>query len=296
VAKTGSAEASLTSVDDGKKIRSATLTATLIATLFLFLFVWLQAWCSNLGAALTLSGALLVVGYLVGLLFAVPKSVAVTQAVQTGSSTTATDEVTLRSPISVNTNFEQISDWLTKIIVGVGLVQARPIYQAGSVAANQIGEALQCASAKGPGGGAMLGAAILLGFPTLGLILGFFSVRLYISRAVYASDLVTTGTQTIRLISKQASEVVALPSISTLLGSGVGSRRSYRGPDSRWPRYSEKPPNLLSRAQFCANCKFRWHIRRSITKATPWADRPETRGHRRMPRLDEGSSCSSHRR
>jgi hypothetical protein len=49
----------------------------------------------------------------------------------------------------------------------------------------------------------------------------FHSVRLYISRAVYAADLVTTGTQTLRLISKQASEVVAELSImSQPRGSG----------------------------------------------------------------------------
>lgn len=196
---------SATTPDDGKKIRGATLIATLTATVLLFAFVLVQAWCSNLGSALTLSGSLLAVGYLVGLLFAVPKSVAVAQPVGTEASRAPEDARTLRSPISVNTNFEQISDWLTKIIVGVGLVQARPIYEAGAVAAGQVGAALQCGGEAG-GGGAVLGASILLGFPTLGLILGFFSVRLYISRAVYAADLAIN--QNVNVLPSKAAEVI----------------------------------------------------------------------------------------
>ena len=66
---------------------------------------------SVFGYGLAVSACAALVGGLVGILFGIPRSVE-------GSG--STKSVT---PYRGNTNLEQISDWLTKILVGVGLVQ-----------------------------------------------------------------------------------------------------------------------------------------------------------------------------
>jgi hypothetical protein len=66
---------------------------------------------SVLGAAAVVAGAATAVGAFVGFLFGIPKTL---QSDRPGSEETR---------YVANTNLEQISDWLTKILVGVGLVQ-----------------------------------------------------------------------------------------------------------------------------------------------------------------------------
>lgn len=70
----------------------------------------LHSW-QALGFGLMVSGAAAIVGGLTGFLFGIPRTV-------TGSG--PNDGTT---SYQGNTNLEQISDWLTKIIVGIGLVQ-----------------------------------------------------------------------------------------------------------------------------------------------------------------------------
>jgi hypothetical protein len=69
-----------------------------------------------LAVSLLSAGAALAMGLLVGFLFGIPR------AVQDGNAPPATGPT-----FKANTNLEQISDWLTKIIVGVGLVQLATI-------------------------------------------------------------------------------------------------------------------------------------------------------------------------
>lgn len=66
------------------------------------------------------AGAATAAGSFVGFLFGVPRA---------GHSVTQESIETLRSehPYLPNTNLEQISDWLTKIIVGVSLVEIRAV-------------------------------------------------------------------------------------------------------------------------------------------------------------------------
>jgi hypothetical protein len=76
-------------------------------------------------------------GWLLGLLFGVPRTLARGQIVPAaaranGAGTTQPDQTQARPSAAsrVNTNLEDISDWLTKTIVGVGLTQlfAMPSY------------------------------------------------------------------------------------------------------------------------------------------------------------------------
>jgi hypothetical protein len=63
------------------------------------------------------------VGMLLGFIFGIPRSHQISQNNGQGTGS----ETSELSHFSVNTNLEQISDWLTKIIVGVGLIEMNQI-------------------------------------------------------------------------------------------------------------------------------------------------------------------------
>lgn len=138
--------------------------------------------------ALLWSGAWFAVGSFIGFIFGIPRSL---------SSDTARTDVPSRVPdqptpeaalqaaaasrgpsTAVNTNLEQISDWLTKIIVGVSLVNSEQIgdiiLRAARIMANSIG-----------GGPAResLALAILVYFSVLGVLGGYLLTRLFLQRA-----------------------------------------------------------------------------------------------------------------
>src|SRR5689334_2047890 len=78
---------------------------------------------TNRGAvacALILSGASLFVGVLLGFLFGIPKTLRRNPDPTAGGPLAEGD-------YQPNTNLEEISDWLTKLIVGIGLVELRRI-------------------------------------------------------------------------------------------------------------------------------------------------------------------------
>jgi hypothetical protein len=112
--------------------------------------------------------ACLVLGAVVGFLFGIPR------AIQQDDSNPADQQRGYRQ--KVNTNLEQISDWLTKIIVGVGLVELR-----------RVPELLNRASefvSKGIGGtpeAQVLAASIIIFFVVLGFMSCYLSTRVYLS-------------------------------------------------------------------------------------------------------------------
>ena len=78
----------------------------------------------------------------------------------------------------VNTNLEQISDWLTKILVGVGLTQINHVPSELMRAAGFI--------AKGLGNNQSqesLAVALLIYFPVLGFLSGYLCTRLFLQPA-----------------------------------------------------------------------------------------------------------------
>lgn len=79
-----------------------------------------------LGVALVLAASALLIGGLLGFLFAIPRTLpaeAGSQAPQVSAIGETPAPSAADVNYGVNTNLEQISDWLTKILVGVGLTQ-----------------------------------------------------------------------------------------------------------------------------------------------------------------------------
>ena len=117
---------------------------------------------------LLIAGAALAAGILVGFLFGIPRARQQTNA--------PTDSQSPTEPFAVNTNLEQISDWLTKIIVGVGLVQLATI--PGKL--RGLADYLSGAFATPAVPGALI-VSIISYFGIFGFLLGYLWARIYLT-------------------------------------------------------------------------------------------------------------------
>jgi hypothetical protein len=100
-----------------------------------------------------------------------------------GASSAATFSQPLNSrgpSTAVNTNLEQISDWLTKIIVGVSLVNSEKIGTAMVTASKEMAQSFGGEPASS------LALAMLTYFGVIGLLGGYLLTRLYLQRAFEA--------------------------------------------------------------------------------------------------------------
>jgi hypothetical protein len=164
-------------------------------------------------------GAALLAGGLLGFLFGVPftrdASPSGTEGQNRAPSSTpvgaaqrdrGADDSALSARYRANTSLEQVSDWLTKIIVGVGLVQFRTIIA-------KLGE-LSAYLAKGMGGGEQaeaLAATALVYFAVCGFVFGFLWARLYLPRWFSdADDVRRLREQVSRLEMQQQADAEAL--------------------------------------------------------------------------------------
>jgi hypothetical protein len=123
------------------------------------------------GTGAFLAGAATAAGSFIGFLFGVPR---------VGHNVTKESTDTLHSehPYLPNTNLEQISDWLTKIIVGVGLVEIRAV----------VGWFAEIGITAGPSiwqnpGGRIIATAILVHYLLMGFFQGFLVAYLYLPKA-----------------------------------------------------------------------------------------------------------------
>ena len=108
----------------------------------------------------------------VGFIFGVPRL----RAASGGGATT--------SVFVPNTNLEQISDWLTKIVVGVGLVEAKNGAQAFDEMTNQA--ALWLFNMR-HGSPTLIGATVL-GSVVFGFLFAYLYTQLIITRLIVATD------------------------------------------------------------------------------------------------------------
>lgn len=125
-------------------------------------------------AGLLLSGASLLVGGALGFLFGIPRTL------QPDESSDVQSTVNYRA----NTNLEQISDWLTKMLVGVGLTQLPAIPEE----LRRIGKSIAPALGDTPSAPVMA-VSILIFFAAAGFLFGFLWTRLYLATAFRQADI-----------------------------------------------------------------------------------------------------------
>ena len=151
------------------------------------------------GVVAAVAGAASACGALVGFVFGIPRSLqgsgggstaaasgSVTGAGEAGAASASQPNSRNDAHYGANTSLEQISDWLTKILVGVGLTQLTQLPGALESYAAYIGAAL-------PG---MTGSAVFVGAFTLhltvcGFLAGYLWTRLKLGEALSKADVLT---------------------------------------------------------------------------------------------------------
>ncbi len=130
-------------------------------------------------AAFMWAFACLGIGSLLGFIFAVPRAISVPERPNLGEGRSGESYPRL----AVNTNMEQISDWLTKLLVGVGLVQLRDLPHGLNAAAQYVAAGLGDDSKLVP-----FSAALLAFFTVQGFLAGYLATRIFFQRVFERAD------------------------------------------------------------------------------------------------------------
>jgi hypothetical protein len=122
--------------------------------------------------------ACLAAGSLLGIVFGIPREAA------DNPSTAASRPATW---LRANTNMEEISDWLTKLLVGAGLVELKALPQALGSAARYVAPSLTPLS-RTPAAMESIAASIIIFFVVEGFIGGYLNTRVFFQIAFLKSD------------------------------------------------------------------------------------------------------------
>jgi CheY-like chemotaxis protein len=193
------------------RITISFLTISILTGLF---FVLIQGVGTRTMAVLW-ALAVLAAGALTGFLFGIPRVLQSNEPVSTIHETQQDENTeTVSRPIyrmQVNTNLEQISDWLTKIIVGFGLIELRNV-------PDHVNR-LTVFIAKGLGNppqAQVLAIALVLYFFVIGFLGGYLMTRIYLAQAFSRADwgaqntIVVAGTElTLSEVSEQSRTLLA---------------------------------------------------------------------------------------
>ena len=143
-------------------------------------------------SALLWALAWLAIGDIIGFLFGIPRVLQQPDAKPPAAPPAAAGAAPPAAPQTnqdvsyrqeVNTNLEQISDWLTKIIVGIGLVELRRLPELLSRVSRFMAAGL---GATQPA--QVLAAGIIIYFSILGFLSGYLLTRIYLSGAFRRAD------------------------------------------------------------------------------------------------------------
>lgn len=194
--------------------RSAGRTSTDASTVSYYLLVFLgagvtmvtlQEWNGRPFTALLWALGYFSAGAVIGFLFGIPRvlqqdGVPAPNPPPGGAAGSQPGALNTYS-IRVNTNLEQISDWLTKIFVGLGLIELQRVPEHLNRAATFVGHGL--------GNGSKFFAGALIVYFSLIGFLGFYLItRLYIAGAFSRAD---------QSASQRASDIIQVDSIDVRL-------------------------------------------------------------------------------
>lgn len=113
------------------------------------------------------------------------------------------------SPSEINSNLVEVSDWLTKIIVGVGLVELKHLPAAARGVADYIAPSLGLEAKMA----APMAGGIMLFYSVLGFLIGYLLTRIYLSVIIKWADNQVKNLNPVRLDSGteiDASELIRL--------------------------------------------------------------------------------------
>jgi hypothetical protein len=171
--------------------RKAFRVAFLVGVLAILGYAARGDWVAFLRIAslgLLLGGAGLCAGALLGFIFGVPRTEErPSQAEGTRTGADAAPPSARQAEYRGNTNLEQISDWLTKILVGVSLTQYRQIVASFRSLVGFLSRALVLGSDKESAQAFVFG--LLVFSAVCGFFLGYILTRIYFAVALRSADL-----------------------------------------------------------------------------------------------------------
>jgi hypothetical protein len=128
-------------------------------------------------------------GALIGFLFGVPRveqGHATDGKSQFGQANGGAPDAIALYRLLINTNLDDVSDWLTKIVVGIGLVELRKL-------PDEIYKLATAIAGEGHKADVPLIIAVILYFSVMGFMSGYLTTRMFFQRAFRASDLAAGG-------------------------------------------------------------------------------------------------------
>jgi hypothetical protein len=128
--------------------------------------------------SLLIAGGALFIGGLLGFLFGIPRTLQ-EDPVAGGAGNSSRNGISYK----VNTNLEQISDWLTKILVGIGLTQLAKL----PIHVNHLADSLKPGLGNDPESG-VYGISVIVFFISTGFLSGYMVTRIYIGRIFQAAE------------------------------------------------------------------------------------------------------------
>jgi hypothetical protein len=177
-----------------------------------------------ISVALMTAGAALLSGGLLGLLFGVPHSQAPDEH-KTNRSKEEEEDADQQSDRSLstgyrpNTSLEQISDWLTKMLVGVGLVEIKVIPEKLIALATFVSKGMSTGDNAEP-----FCLSLLIYFTACGFVFGFLWARLYLVRLFREGDTVKVLTAKVSQLEKQLrADTIALGLLDQLTNPAADS-------------------------------------------------------------------------
>ena len=160
--------------------------AIIVGVLILLIFMPLTFGWKSLGGSFLIAAVALAAGLLFGFLFGIPKAVQdQTQPAPQppGTPPDKAKKSQAKARLKANTNLVEISDWLTKMIVGVGLYQLSTLPPKLKALAGYFATAF-----APPGPGPALVMAILGYFAIFGFLLGYLWARIYLTKEFEEAD------------------------------------------------------------------------------------------------------------
>lgn len=191
------------------------------------------------GIGLAVASAATVCGALLGFLFGIPRSLQGNMAGAQGDtahppsgSATSSGGPSAATLYGANTSLEQISDWLTKILVGIGLTQLTQLPSALQSYSEFVGRALPNVA-----GGAVFVGAETLYFAICGFLASYLWTRLELGKALSAAEVVTraefeqekqSNARALALVERQLRKGEAPPAEARLTQAIAAADDLYR--------------------------------------------------------------------
>jgi uncharacterized integral membrane protein len=188
-------------LDQSERALKALLVAILIGVLGVIIYAiqstQLKSFFTTASTGLLVGAASLFIGALLGFLFGIPRTLQ-RSGPPANSATNPADPNLSGTPANgtefqANTNLEQISDWLTKILVGVGLTQVNNILERLRSIASTVTRAMGATSVNcmppAVCDNNSFAMALILFFLVIGFLFAYLWTRLHLAKAFKDADL-----------------------------------------------------------------------------------------------------------